>query len=569
MSIVILQERMLYMIITDKNILKDYTPSHCIWAGIPSIEVTKAGRNFLTFYSGGTKEEIGNYVVLIMSDDGKTFSSPIAICKENDSRCFDPCLWIDPIGRLWLTWSKSPGNTVFGAICESPDDEKIVFGEEFVIGNDVMMNKPIVLSTGEWVFPIAVWENNIGPAISNPDPKEPKGAFAYVSYDKGKTFKKLGGTIVKNRSFDEHMFIEMNDGRLRVFVRTKNGIGAADSYDTGMHWGESFDTEYKGPCSRFHIRRLNSGKILLINHYEYNGRNNLTAMLSEDEGKTFPYRLLLDERDNVSYPDAAIDPDGYIHITYDRERGGFCQSLEEAMSKAREILTARISEKDIIEGKLVSPESYLKNVAFKLSDYDSEASNPFNEEKLFEASEYASHLNNTIGTADGVISQIFEVYKINCSNIHNIQAEKLDKLICKYRKTNELSVLSEIITLIRNADTKKLYDEKNTVDKICAYVIENLEKNYGADDIVKEFHFSKSYLRHIFRKETGTTITTFRRSQQLKKAKLLLMATDCKITDIASSCGFDNPTYFTEIFTKEVGMSPKEYRKNNLPKNKR
>ena len=190
-------------------------------------------------------------------------------------------------------------------------------------------------------------------------------------------FEQRGTADVKERSFDEHMFLEMQDGALRVFVRTKYGIGAADSYDGGVHFGEDFDTGYKGPNSRFHIRRLPSGRVLLINHYDYCGRNNLTAMLSEDDGKTFPYRLLLDERSNVSYPDAAIDAEGRIHITYDRERGANLKSPEEVMGCAREILTACISEEDILKGALVNSDSYLKHVAFKLTDYEGDASELF------------------------------------------------------------------------------------------------------------------------------------------------------------------------------------------------
>ena len=96
-----------------------------------------------------------------MSDDGKNFSEPIAVCFEEGYRCFAPCLWIDPLGRLWLTWSRCPEDGVFGAVCENPDADEIVFGEEFFIGNNIMMNKPTVLSGGEWIFPIAVWNDGI------------------------------------------------------------------------------------------------------------------------------------------------------------------------------------------------------------------------------------------------------------------------------------------------------------------------------------------------------------------------------------------------------------------------
>lgn len=548
------------MLITDKNILKNYTSQKCLWVGIPSIEVTKGGRTFLTFYSGGTKEEIGNYVMLIMSDDEKNFSEPVAVCFEENHRCYDPCLWIDPLDRLWLTWSRSPENAVYGAVCENPDADELVFGAEFFIGNNVMMNKPVVLSTGEWLFPIAVWIDNLGPAPSLSASNEHKGAFAYVSHNMGKTFKKLGAADVKNRSFDEHMFLELPDGKLRCFVRTNYGIGAADSYDGGLHWSEDFDTGYGGPCTRFHIRRLESGRILLINHFEYTGRNNLTAMLSEDGGKTFPYRLLLDERKDVSYPDATIDKDGMIHITYDRERGAFCSCLADVLKSAREILTAKVSEADIINGALITDKSYLKRVAFKLSDYNGEPANPFNEEKLFTSSDYARHLSDTINNTSDVIEKIFEVYKINCSNIHNIEAQKLDTLITEYKTHKSLKILGEIITLIRNTETKILYDEENVVEKICTFIIENLDANVSSEYIAKQFHFSTSYLRHIFKKKTGTSVTKFKRTQQLKKAKLLLRFTDSKIIDIAATCGFENPSYFTEVFVKEVGVSPKDYR---------
>ena len=72
---------------------------------------------------------------------------------------------------------------------------------------------------------------------------------------------------------------------------------------------------------------------------------------SKDAGKTWSEGLLLDARDQVSYPDAAIGSDGRIYIIYDRER-----------CAAREILTACITEEDILAGKLVSEGSFLQAV---------------------------------------------------------------------------------------------------------------------------------------------------------------------------------------------------------------
>jgi hypothetical protein len=71
--------------------------------------------------------------------------------------------------------------------------------------------------------------------------------------------------------------------------------------------------------------------------------------LSEDDGKTWPYELLLDEREKVSYPDGFQSADGRIFIQYDRCRIG------------GEILMSVFREEDIIAGKTVSHGTVLKH----------------------------------------------------------------------------------------------------------------------------------------------------------------------------------------------------------------
>src|SRR5688500_11267700 len=77
--------------------------------GIPGIERAPSGRLWATWYSGGPGEGPENFVLLATSvDEGRTWSSPmLAIDPPGDVRAFDPCLWIDPLGRLWLFWSQS------------------------------------------------------------------------------------------------------------------------------------------------------------------------------------------------------------------------------------------------------------------------------------------------------------------------------------------------------------------------------------------------------------------------------------------------------------------------------
>ena len=368
------------MLITDKNELKNYSGKKRIWQGIPSIVGTKGGRLFSTFYSGGTGEQFGNYCLLLMKErDDESWIDPVAVSAPDKPACqrvYDPNVWISPDGALWFFYTKALPCGLYASVCRDPDADELKWEQERFIGNDVMMNKPIVTTSGRWLLPIAVWAKNIFAGNvrqrENDDPIE-RGSFVYASDDRGQSFYKLGGADVKNRAFDEHMVIEKRDGSLEMFVRTSYGIGKSISADGGKTWSEGQDTGFGGPNSRFFITRLNSGNLLLVNHVKCEGqRKNLAAMISFDDGKSWSEPLMLDERMSVSYPDGFEASDGHIYITYDRERG--CEeSAEKALSKAREVLYARFTEKDVLAGELVSKGSFLKKIISALGAYDGDA----------------------------------------------------------------------------------------------------------------------------------------------------------------------------------------------------
>ena len=547
------------MLITDKNELQKYSAQYRIWQGIPSIEVTPKGRFFLTFYSGRVKEEIGNYSMVVKSDDGVNFSEPIVVAVKEDNRCYDPCLWIDPLGRLWFTWAESPNPyRVCASVCDDPDADELVWSEPFVVGNDVMMNKPVVLSTGEWLFPIAVWTDEMCAGTGMKASEDPdRRAFAYKSVDNGKSFERLGGADIAKRSFDEHMILELNDGRLAMYIRTSYGIGVSYSYDRGKTWNDGANSGFGGPCSRFHICRLKSGRILLVNHYNFKGRNNLTALLSEDEGKTWKYRLLLDARGNVSYPDVKEADDGYIYICYDRERGSFKRSMAQVYADAREILFAKITENDIIAGKITDNGSKLACVASKLDKYVLESDNPFNELDKYNDSELVKHLSSR--NNDEILSAIFEQYSINCANMHNVVCDKLDELIEKLDGENKEKTILDMIYLMRSVSDKTATNIP-IIEKVKNIVKECFAEDVSVSDIAHKAGISRYYMCHAFKKATGITVTDYKNELKLTKSKEMLIHTDSTIADIAYSCGFGSSSYFSKMFFASEHILPSQYR---------
>ena len=144
------------------------------------------------------------------------------------------------------------------------------------------------------------------------------------------------------------------------------GIGKAVSHDGGRTFDPDTDSMLGGPNSRFYVGRLSSGNILVVNHYQFHKRDHLTAMISRDEGQTFEGFLLLDERADVSYPDVK-EHNGYLYVIYDRERGAHYRPDRDYSTAAREILLAKITEDDILAGKVISSGSFLKKIVSKLT----------------------------------------------------------------------------------------------------------------------------------------------------------------------------------------------------------
>ena len=125
------------------------------------------------------------------------------------------------------------------------------------------------------------------------------------------------------------------------------------SCDGGASWQPGKLTAIPNPTSRFYLRRLKSGRVLLINNNDSKRRISMTAFLSEDDGVTWKYSLVIDPRE-TSYPDAVEAEDGTIYMVHDRGRMSF-----------KEICVSRFTEADIMAGELTDHDSYVCQIISK------------------------------------------------------------------------------------------------------------------------------------------------------------------------------------------------------------
>jgi hypothetical protein len=391
--------------------------------GVPAIERAANGRLWAAWYAGPSPrgvESSKSYVVLATSgDNGATWSEQLLVRARRFVHTYDPCLWIDPRGRLWFFWAQSAGVQdgrmgVWAMVTNDADSETPEWSQPRRIANGVMLNKPTVLKNGDWLLPVGLWRDNTNvpnvnfdaEELSQPDvdrsgsskrrsaPKAPnklsqqtrlawpytiemlthdlgdeRGSNVYRSTDRGQSFERIGQVRIPGTRVDEHMIVERGDGSLWMLLRNTGGIAQSVSTDGGRTWsdGSLYLEGRMFRSKRFFIRRLKSGALLMVRNNSPDGqRSHMTAFVSDDDGATWKGGLLLDERES-SYPDGIQAEDGTLFIIYDHQRYTLNRAGKRGVGSVQ---LAVFGEADVRAGKPVTDKVRLHQVVTQLQDTD-------------------------------------------------------------------------------------------------------------------------------------------------------------------------------------------------------
>lgn len=80
------------------------------------------------------------------------------------------------------------------------------------------------------------------------------------------------------------------------------------------------------------------------------------------------------------------------------------------------------------------------------------------------------------------------------------------------------------------------------------------------EEVAAHVHLHPSYFSTMFKNVTGSSFKEYLNKIRIEESKLLLLNTDFSIIDIAIAVGFEDQSYFSKVFKKFTGTTPKQFR---------
>lgn len=132
-----------------------------------------------------------------------------------------------------------------------------------------------------------------------------------------------------------------------------------------------------------------------------------------------------------------------------------------------------------------------------------------------------------------------------------------------YRQRTVPEITAWMLTLqdglVHTLRSKKRGYRDKTIGQIKEYIQANLDKRLTLADVAAVFGFSPNYLSQLFTKQGGCSFVEYITQEKIRAAKEMMLSDDVKIYQISERLGFENAFYFSKVFKKIEGCSPREY----------
>ena len=125
------------------------------------------------------------------------------------------------------------------------------------------------------------------------------------------------------------------------------------------------------------------------------------------------------------------------------------------------------------------------------------------------------------------------------------------------------TIITKITQLFKSIPDKVPRSTNVHIHQATEYIMSNISNDFSLAGVADAIHLSPNYLSHLFKEEYGMTFVEYVHEVRIRRAAELLKDGG-KIEDAARQAGFTDGKYFSKIFKKIMGTTPREYQRSML-----
>lgn len=140
-------------------------------------------------------------------------------------------------------------------------------------------------------------------------------------------------------------------------------------------------------------------------------------------------------------------------------------------------------------------------------------------------------------------------------------AESVEKITESLDNTALCEAIEEMIGYCTPEKKETVTDTMRSIVRQAAEWIDgHYSEELSLGSLAEQYHVESSYFSKVFRQEIGENLTFYITNKRIEKAKEYVKNTEMNLAEVAFMVGYDDYTYFSRVFKKNTGMSPREYR---------
>ena len=143
--------------------------------------------------------------------------------------------------------------------------------------------------------------------------------------------------------------------------------------------------------------------------------------------------------------------------------------------------------------------------------------------------------------------------EIGCTTVIRLQLLELLIMLSRFYKRVEKKP---------NSPSPRQQDRALTAIRLYGYMERNYGKGISLQSLSELFHVSTRHINRLIRERYGKSVVELLHDIRITRAKQILLETDEKIVSIAMLVGYEDSSFFTRLFLRQVGCTPSQYRLN-------